>query len=214
MPYIKIVFQGHRTFGGYLMIDGNKYAERKLQNGQIIQVASGFHQLRLTSMSQTEIERSNMRIDNPRTSFDVSAREYGKLVGMMDCSINHEFDSNDLMTINIMSGINGEILETPTYLVNNLYNEERENADREYNSYTAAVHAAERKEASKPINVVKDTISTTFIWAKRIILWGLFLFLAACAVSCFITGEGVGAKIFWSIAALVSFSFAFSSMDD
>lgn len=210
MPYIRIVFKGHKTFGGYLTIDGKKYEERKLSNNQLIEVTSGFHQLRLTSMSYTDIERSNMRIDNPNTSVDLSLREYGKLTKMMDCSINHEFEHEDEMTISIMSGINGEILETPEYVVSKLSVDKLKELDKIATENRLKAQEQANKEYNRPINKIKRFFSAL----KKIVLWGVFAILAVWIVIAIFAGEKFSDILILAVPAVVFFIMALNSMDD
>ena len=210
MPYIRIVFKGHKTFGGYLTIDGKKYEERKLSNNEIIEVASGFHQLRLTSMSYTDIERSKMRIDNPNITFDTSLREYGKLTRMMDCSINHEFKHEDEMVISIMSGINGEILETPEYVVNQLSDEKIKEMDRIATEKRLEAQALANKEYNRPVNKIKRFFSAL----KKIVLWGIFAVLVVWIVVAIFAGEKFSDILILAVPAVVLFFVALNSMDD
>lgn len=212
MPYIRIQFEGHKTFGGYLTIDGDVRNEIKLTDGQLISVRPGFHQLNINSMNRSELLSNKMRRDNPNSVFYED--EWKKYENSLDCSINHDFAYYDVMTIVIMSGYNKAILETPKYVVNTLsseqYNtlekeiEQKEQACREEAARQAAI------EVARPINKIKKGLRLI----KNVVLWIVVAFLALIVISAIVGGETIWTIAFWAIIAFFGIKFCICHIFD
>lgn len=151
MAFIKVIFGGKKTNGGYLGIDDDVL--NSVRDGEIFKVDEGMHTL-------------NFR----------DKEHYCSVEGVITC----ELKENDLLSLTIMSGSNGEILDLPTYKISNLSDEELVNID---NSFI--------DEVSNDLSIIKDEIRTELI---------LSLFLGWLGVHKFYKG-----KIFLGLIYMTTF---------
>lgn len=99
MSYIKIQFGWQKTNGGYLTIDGVNHGA--LKDGELIKVDAGFHTLNFSSSLYNDYYTKNIK-------------------GV----ITEDLKENEMLTLTIMSGSNGEILDLPAYKISDVTNEE------------------------------------------------------------------------------------------
>lgn len=107
MSYIKIQYGGQKTNGGYLTIDGVNHGS--LKNGELIKVDAGFHTLNFSSSLYNDYYTKNIK-------------------GV----ITEDLKENEMLTLTVMSGSNGEILDLPAYKISNVTDKEVVDLENSY----------------------------------------------------------------------------------
>ena len=106
MAYIKTIYAGKKTFGGYLIVDGG--VPTTISDGLLIKVDAGTHHIKYTTQL---------------TLPAYYTKEYVR--GSISATLNE----SDLMTFTIFSDINGHVLEIPSYEITKMTEDEAINND-------------------------------------------------------------------------------------
>ncbi len=158
MPFIQIVFTGHKTFGGYVTVDDGNSEPKTFYSPtfdtKIFEVKKGFHQINITSMSFSDSRRNVLQRDNIYSDNFFDAHK--KYLNSVDCTINYEFDYYDILTVFVCSDTKGKIIETPKYKVDkvdsNIFNTFKEN----YNNQEIILKKRADEQACKAAERTKN----------------------------------------------------------
>lgn len=130
MPYIISEYAGHKTAGSYLTIDDGlstpKIRDEYLGNSQVLSVAAGFHQIKVSSMSAKQKKdadhfRERMRNMTDDKTYEEKYAEYGK---PLESEINCTLENRDVVIVKTVSDLKGNIIEEPSFEVKHCTEEE------------------------------------------------------------------------------------------
>ena len=140
MPYIIADLQGAATFGGYLKVDGGPSIA--LSDDLMIYVAPGTHYLEFTSQNSAErgMSKLNAAVGNYRTAAWMEK-------DAVDGKITETFYENTAMLFTVVSDNACNIVDLPTYEMQDLAPDRMANLDSMYNERISSQEAHEKKTA-------------------------------------------------------------------
>lgn len=138
MPFIIIAFEGQKTFGGYLKIDGG--SEITLSDDLLIAVEEGVHRIDYSSNTSVYegVMKFNAAVGNDRNA---AWMDRNTVAG----GTTEEFGPLDAMKITIVSDSRGHVLDMPTTEITTLSEENYNNLVQIYNDRIDAQDEYENK---------------------------------------------------------------------
>lgn len=170
MPFIQVVFTGHKTFGGYITVDdGRTFPKIFFEptfDTKLFMVQNGFHQIKITSMSYSETRRNNLVLDNASSVYFDD--ELKKKFNSTDAHIEHNFEYYDVLTIVVCSDINGNIINTPKYKVDKVTSEIYKNSEKEFENQEKLIQKAnedaKQRETAESSKNKKVKLNLALCW--------------------------------------------------
>lgn len=142
MPYIEVSFEGQKTFGGFLKVDGS--AQIALLDGLLIYVTPGSHYLEYSSIPAAKRAANNLNRmvgswANSTLNNVIAAAGESHAV---DATINESFDEDTLLSLEIISDAAGHVMDIPKYRMLALSDEGLQEAAQRYKEQQDIINTA------------------------------------------------------------------------
>lgn len=130
MPYIYTKFAGKKTSGGFIKIDGGR--QIKLLDDMLVYVPTGSHCIDFSSISTFNRGLNHYNLyDGNKVGRAMALHEEMKAV---DGQINECFETNSVLTLEIISDDTGHVLSLPKYWIRQFDSDEFEEINELYHN--------------------------------------------------------------------------------
>lgn len=139
MAYILVEYEGSKTFGGYLWIDGGGQID--LEDGGMIMIPSGTHSFTYSTQNAENRKIANMNESVGNHRLAVSLEK-----DTVEGTFSERFDNNTLMVFTIVSDSRGRVTDLPVYRMKEMTPEELKEANELYAEYLTVVRQRAQKK--------------------------------------------------------------------